>query len=47
MLDSLSGDVWDDIIKACAETAFVKMNGAPRGYESAVKEICKSTRDEY
>ena len=47
LLDSLSGDGWDDIIKACAETAFVKMNGAPRGYESAVKEICKSTRDEY
>lgn len=43
----LGSSGWDDICKAAQTVGFGRMPSAPRGYDSAAKNICKSVRDEY
>ncbi len=51
LLESLEENIcsnsWDENIELFSNLAFVRMATAPKGYESSVKEICKSTRDAY
>ena len=47
LLDQLYSCSWDEKCKKYAEISFPKMANAPKGYESSVKEICKSTRNTY
>lgn len=47
LLETLLSCGWDEKIEKYSKISFVKMASAPRGYESSVKEICKSTRNAY
>ena len=47
LLDVLQNCGWDERVEKYAKIPFVKIANAPRGYESSVKEICKSTRASY
>lgn len=47
LLDVLSECSWDEAIEACNSVAFARMATAPKGYESAVKDMCKTVRDSY
>ncbi|MBO5410996.1 MAG: UvrD-helicase domain-containing protein, partial [Clostridia bacterium] len=38
---------WDGVCEAYVKITFGRMPSAPRGYDSAAKNICKSIRDEY
>ena len=47
LLDTLSECSWDEAIEACGGVVFSRMATAPKGYESAVKDMCKTVRDSY
>ena len=47
LLDTLSECSWDGAVEACGSVAFSRMATAPKGYESAVKDMCKTVRDGY
>lgn len=47
LLDALSGESWDGIREAYDKVEFSRMNSAPKGYSSAVKDTCGNTRDNY
>lgn len=47
LLNALSTENWDGIIESVQGIKFPRMATAPKGYESAGKEICKGLRDNY
>ena len=47
LLDTLSECSWDEAIEVCNSISFARMATAPKGYESAVKDMCKTVRDSY
>lgn len=47
LLEILLSCGWDEKIEKYTKIPFAKIANAPRGYESSVKEICKSTRNAY
>ena len=46
-LQDLCNDDWDAIADSMTNLEFSRMSSAPKGYESAVKDACKITRDTY
>ena len=47
LLSSLKNDVWDTMRENFTSVKFENFGRAPAGYESEVKDICKSVRGEY
>ncbi len=47
LADSLKNDDWDSMIKKFSEVKFETSGRAPAGYESEIKDICKSVREDY
>ncbi len=47
LLDKISTESWNGIIKAFSEASFAKIANAPKGYTGPAKDICKNTRSAY
>lgn len=47
LLGSLKNDGWDAMAESFFEVKFESFGRAPTGYESEIKEICKSIREDY
>lgn len=47
VLESLRNDSWDDFSACVADSSFVRMATAPKGYTGDLKDICKGARDVY
>ena len=47
VLESLRNDSWDEFSACVADSSFVRMATAPKGYTGELKDICKGARDVY
>lgn len=47
LFETFSQCDWDTVVQKCEAVSFARMAAAPRGYESAVKDMCKTVRDNY